>query len=185
MELCEENCTSGTCTITTFGCAKVWLSNRFSVVSSSTFILSTFFPSLSIPVLFGLDPVIVSDFLSDIIVLIKITHSLLIGNSLSAVSISTLINTPFHEVFLSNFQRFFLWLVDFCEGLEIRISFDIAFGFFISERVITGLRSLLFLALLFPVFLGVLDVAKANCLYNIRVLVKITHSFLVCHCTLS
>ena len=110
-----------------------------------------------------------------------IALSLLISDSLSAVSVSSLVDTPLNVMLLGDLQRISFRVIDLGKSLKIRVSINIALSFFVGKLFVASLISILINSLFFPVLLSIINVSKANLLDNIRVSVHIALSLSVCH----
>jgi hypothetical protein len=106
---------------------------------------------------------------------------LLIGDSLRAVSVSSLVDTPLNVMLLGDLQRVGFRLVNLSEGLKIWISVDVTLSLFISKYFVTSFISLFFRSSLVPVLFSVLGVAKADFLNNIRISVHVASSLIIGH----
>lgn len=82
-------------------------------------------------------------FLKIIFILIEVALSLLICDSLSAIPVSSLVDTPFKVMLLGYLQWVRFRFVNLGKSLQIRVSINVALGLFIGKGFVTSLVSLL------------------------------------------
>lgn len=183
LEFSEVDCTVAEAGLAIFS-ALLWLFHCNAVPGASASEVSSFLISSRLPVLLGVEPrdlLLVDNFLKIILILIEIALSLLISDSLSAVSVSSLVDTPLNVMLLGDLQRISFRFIDLGKSLKIWVSINIALSFFIGKNFVASLISVLINSLFFPVLLSIINVSKANLLDNIRVSVHVALSLSVCH----
>ena len=82
-------------------------------------------------------------FLKIIFILIEVALGLLICDSLSAIPVSSLVDTPFKVMLLGYLQWVRFRFVNLGKSLQIRVSVNVALGLFIGKGFVTSLVSLL------------------------------------------